>query len=107
MFLYFNRNSLSTGELITFLDIKYSGFAEYMTICYWLDNTENNVTFIIRTVEHYREYFRIKSPEYWNNFELSLTSQGHTLEDHLTSLPSQLQHDLRVLGFVALGTKEV
>lgn len=143
MFLYFNQSSLSTGELIPFLENNCSGFAEYITICHWLDNTENNVTFTIRTVEHYREYFRNKTPEHWNNFDLSpiqdilmgnkakrlirskqftnlkwqfageafglflSISQGHTLEDHLTSLPNQLKDDLRVLGFVALSVKEV
>lgn len=35
------------------------------------------------------------------------TSQGNSLEDHLTSLPNQLQDDLRVLGFVALSAKEI
>lgn len=143
MFLYFNQSSLSTGELIPFIDKNCSGFAEYITICHWLDNTENNLSFIIRTVEHYREHFRNKTPEHWNNFDLSpiqdilmsnkakrlvrskqftnlkwqfageafglflSMSQGHTLEDHLSSLPSQLQHELRVIGFVALSDKEV
>lgn len=143
MSLYFDRGSLSTGDLIPFLDIDSSIFTEYMTICHWLDNNEKNVNFVIRTVEHYREHFRNKIPEHWNNFDLSpiqdvlmgnkakrlirskqftnlkwqfsgeafglflSMSQGLTLEEHLCSLPNQLQEDLRIVGFVALSVKEV
>lgn len=143
MHLYFNQNCLATGELIPFLKNNYQGFEEYITICHWLANTEDNVTSAIRTVEHYREYFRNKTPNDWNIFDLSpiqdvlmsnkakrliqsqqftnlkwqfageafglflSASQGQqALEDHLISLPTQLQTELRKLGFVALSVKE-
>lgn len=143
MLLYFKRSSLSSGGLIPFLENNNTSFAEFTTICHWLDHSENDVSFIIRTIEQYREHLRSQTSEHWSNFDLSPIqdilmsnkakrmirfkqftnlkwqfhgeafglflsfSHGHSLEDHLMSLPDQLRNDLRTLGFVALSVNEV
>ncbi|MBP1994460.1 hypothetical protein J2Z66_006096 [Paenibacillus eucommiae] len=68
---YLEQGNLSTGSMMLLMEKNWPSFGDYTDISYWLTNSENQASTIIRAVERFREFLRNKYPESCNNFSLS------------------------------------